>query len=313
MKILLLAQHDNSTLHPATLNVIAAASKLGDHVVALVAGCECSAVAQQVCALPGVRRVLLADNECYRHMLAENVAGLIADIAASYSHVLGPANTFGKNILPRVGALLDVQAITDVLAIESSDTFRRPIYAGNLIARVRSEDKIIVMTVRTTAFDSCIDRGTTERACDIEEVSFIARQNYSKLLNRDLVETNRPELDAARVVVSGGRALGSEENFDILYSLADKLNGAVGASRAAVDAGYVSNELQVGQTGRIVAPELYFAIGLSGAIQHIAGMKDSKVIVAINKDPDAPIFDIADYGLVADLFDAVPELDALVC
>ncbi len=305
MSILIIAEHDNQNLKGATLNTVAAAKKLGESCDVLVAGENCEAVAQSCASLPGVVKVLHADNAAYAHQLAENVAPLAVEIAANYQYVLCPATTTGKNLLPRMAALLDVQCISDVIAVESGDTFKRPIYAGNVIATVKSKDAIKLLTVRSTAFDPVATEGGS---AEIEAISSVHDLSLSSFAKEELAESDRPELTAASVVVSGGRGMQNGENFNLLYDLADKLGGAVGASRAAVDAGFVPNDMQVGQTGKIVAPDLYMAIGISGAIQHLAGMKDSKVIVAINKDEDAPIFQVADYGLVADLFDAVPEL-----
>jgi len=309
MSVLVLAEHDNSSLKGTTLNTVSAARKLSSDVVVLVAGSDCNAVAEEAKLVEGVSKVLLADNCEYGHFLAENVAALIAEIGKDYSHIISPATTTGKNILPRAAALLDVQAISDIISIESEDTFLRPIYAGNVIARVQSSDNIKVMTVRGTAFDPAAISGA---GCEIETMGDGHDVGLSTFTKEALAESDRPELTAASIVISGGRGLQNGENFDMLYSLADKLGAAVGASRAAVDAGFVPNDMQVGQTGKIVAPDLYVAVGISGAIQHLAGMKDSKVIVAINKDEEAPIFQVADYGLVADLFDAVPELNKLL-
>ena len=309
MSVLVIAEHDNSALKGATFNAVAAAMALGADVSVLVAGQDCAAVAQQAATIAGVSKVLVADGAGYRHALAENVAALVAEIGGDYSHILAPATTTGKNIVPRAAALLDVQAISDVIAIESQDTFLRPIYAGNVIARVQSRDNIKVMTVRGTAFDPAQTGGD---GCAVESIGGAHDLGLSSFVKEELAKSDRPELTSANVVVSGGRGLQNGENFELLYALADKLGAAVGASRAAVDAGFVPNDMQVGQTGKIVAPELYIAVGISGAIQHLAGMKDSKVIVAINKDEDAPIFQVADYGLVADLFAAVPEFDKLL-
>lgn len=309
MKILILAQHDNETLHFSTAHSVAAAINICDDICILIAGSNCKAVAEQAAALDGVSRVILAHAECYETQLPENISTLVASLADDYSHILGAANTYGKNILPRIAALLDVQAISDVIEIESESIFLRPIYAGNLVARIQMHDQIKVISVRTTSFSAVGNKAIASKISTITD-EFI--QNNSRRLSLELVVSERPELETSPVVVSGGRGLGSGENFSLLYSIADKLQGTVGASRAAVDAGYLANDLQIGQTGRVVAPELYLAVGISGAIQHLAGMKDSRIVVAINKDPDAPIFDVADYGLVADLFDAVPELDMLL-
>jgi electron transfer flavoprotein alpha subunit len=306
MSILILAEHDNSSLKAATLNVVTAAKAIGGDITILVAGADCAAVAEAASKVDGVSKVLVADNAAYAHRLAENVSPLVAGIAKDYGYVLAAATTTGKNIAPRVAALLDVAQISDIISVESGDTFKRPVYAGNIIATVQSSDAIKVITVRGTAFDAAAAEGGSAA---IESVDTVEDAGLSSFVSEELAVSDRPDLTAARVVVSGGRGLQNGENFKMLESIADKLGGAVGASRAAVDAGFVPNDMQVGQTGKIVAPDLYIAVGISGAIQHLAGMKDSKVIVAINKDEDAPIFQVADYGLVADLFDAVPELD----
>lgn len=306
MAILVIAEHDNTTLKTTTLNTITAAQVLGGSIDILVAGLGCEAVAIQASGVPGIRRVRLADNSVYANQLAENIAPLIEEIASEYSHVLMSSTTTGKNIIPRAAALIDVQSISDVISIEAEDTFRRPIYAGNIIATVKSKDLIKLMTIRTTAFKAAISEGGSAL---IEVLDSVYDFKKSEFLRDVLAISERPELTSAKIIISGGRGMGSSENFDLLEKIADKLGAAVGASRAAVDAGFAPNDMQVGQTGKIVAPELYIAVGISGAIQHLAGMKDSKVIVAINKDPDAPIFQIADYGLVADLFDAIPEID----
>ncbi|WP_126445635.1 electron transfer flavoprotein subunit alpha/FixB family protein [Sulfuricystis multivorans] len=311
MAILVIAEHDNAALKAATLNTVAAAQKIGAALAAeihvLVAGSGCEAVAEAAARLAGVAKVKLADAAHYADQTAENLAALIPAHAAGYSHILAPATTFGKNLLPRVAALLDVAQISEICAVENPDTFVRPIYAGNALATVKSADPVKVITVRTTAFDAVGQGG----AAAIENIPAGPDLGLSKLVGRELTKSARPELGAARVIVSGGRGLASGENYHkLLEPLADKLGAALGASRAAVDAGFVPNDYQVGQTGKVVAPQLYIAIGISGAIQHLAGMKDSKVIVAINKDPDAPIFQVADYGLVADLFQAVPDLTA---
>ena len=305
MTILVIAEHDHQRLKAATLNTVTAAQKIGGDIHILVAGANCAAAAQQAAALHGVTRVKVADAAHYASQTAENLAALIVAQAAGYSHLLAPATTFGKNVLPRVAALLDVAQISEITAVDSADTFVRPIYAGNALATVKSADPVKVITVRTTAFDAA-DSGNNAA---IEPVAAAADTGQTQLQNRELTKSARPELGAAKIIVSGGRGLGSGENYhQLLEPLADKLGAALGASRAAVDAGFVPNDYQVGQTGKIVAPQLYIAVGISGAIQHLAGMKDSKVIVAINKDPDAPIFQIADYGLVGDLFEAVPQL-----
>lgn len=306
MSILIVAEHDNASLKAATLNTIAAAQKIGGDITLLVAGHNCQAAASAAAAVAGVSKVLVADNAAYGHQLAENIAPLVAELAKGFAAVLAPATTGGKNVLPRVAALLDVAPLTDITAVDSANTFKRPIYAGNVIATVQCDEAIKVITVRATAFDAV---AATGGSAAIEAVASAHDAGISSFVKEDLAVSDRPELTAARIVVSGGRALGSSENFSILYSLADKLNAAVGASRAAVDAGFVPNDLQVGQTGKIVAPDLYIAVGISGAIQHLAGMKESKIIVAINKDPDAPIFSVADYGLVGDLFEIIPELE----
>ena len=306
MSILVIAEHDNKQIKETTLNAITAANSLGETVDLLVAGFDCEAVAINAAKIFGVTRVRIANSKSYENQLAENIAPLIEQISSDYSHILMSATTSGKNIIPRVAALIDSQSISDVIAVVSQDTFKRPIYAGNVIATVRSHDKIKLMTIRTTAFDPAVIGAspvlveTIDSSYDFEKSEFI---------KNDLAVSERPELTSARVIISGGRGMVNGENFKLLESLADKLGGAVGASRAAVDSGFVPNDMQVGQTGKIVAPELYVAVGISGAIQHLAGMKDSKIIVAINKDPEAPIFQAADYGLVADLFDAIPEID----
>ena len=304
MSVLVIAEHDNQILKNATRNTLTAASLIGAEVDVVVIGADCRAVAETAAKITGVKKVIVADDPGYQHQLAENVAEVIAEIGRNYSHILAPSTTTGKNILPRVGALLDAQPISDVIAIEGPDTFQRPIYAGNVIATVKSLDSIKVLTVRGTAFEAAADGGSAT----IESHTATKQGGSSKFIKEELAKSDRPDLTAARVVVSGGRGMQNGDNFNMLYSLADKLQGAVGASRAAVDAGFVPNDMQVGQTGKVVAPDLYIAVGISGAIQHLAGMKDSKVIVAINKDEDAPIFQVADYGLVADLFEAVPEL-----
>jgi electron transfer flavoprotein alpha subunit len=307
MSILVIAEHDNQQLNFATLSALSAATQLGDTVDLLVAGNNCLAVADQASNIPCLNRVLIADNPVYEHFLAENMAPLIAGTADGYSHVLAIATTTAKNIMPRVAALLDVQAISDISAIISADTFKRPIYAGNLIATVQSLDTIKIITVRGTAFEAVSAGGGS---APIEVVDAVHDKGVSAFVGEQLAQSDRPELTAASIVISGGRGMASGDNFDMLYRIADKLGAAVGASRAAVDADFVPNDMQVGQTGKIVAPDLYIAVGISGAIQHLAGMKDSKVIVAINKDEEAPIFSVADYGLAADLFSALPELES---
>lgn len=309
MSILLVAEHNDAALNPVTLNVLAAAQAIGGDITVLVAGEGCGAAAKAAAALPGVSKVLSADAAIYGKQLAENVAPLIAEAAAGHSHVLSAHSTNGKNTMPRVAALLDVNMVSDIISVESEDTFKRPFYAGNAIATVKSSDAVKVITVRHTAFDAA---PATGGSAAVEALGSAHDAGVSSFVNEEIVKLDRPELTAARVVVSGGRGMGSGENFKILEGVADKLNAAMGASRAAVDAGFVPNDMQVGQTGKIVAPELYIAVGISGAIQHLAGMKDSKVIVAINKDEDAPIFQVADYGLVADLFQAVPELEGQI-
>src|SRR5258705_7887488 len=305
MAALVLAEHDNQSLRKATLNTVAAAQQIGGEIHILVAGHQAAAVAKAAAQIPGVKKVLHADAPHLGEELAENVAALIVSVAKSYSHILAPATSTGKNITPRAAALLDVQQISDICAVESPDTFVRPIYAGNALASVKSKDPLKVLTVRTTGFDAVASTGGS---ASIEVIQSPGDTGLSAFVGREVQKSERPELTSARVVVSGGRGMGSGENFKILEPLADKLNAAMGASRAAVDAGFVPNDWQVGQTGKIVAPELYVAIGISGAIQHLAGMKDSRVIVAINKDEEAPIFQVADYGIVGDLFKIVPEL-----
>ncbi|WP_392384760.1 electron transfer flavoprotein subunit alpha/FixB family protein [Marinomonas primoryensis] len=306
MSILILAEHDNQSLQAVTLNVLAAAQAIDDDITVLVAGHECASVADQVAKIACVSTVLLADAPAYGHQLAENVSKLVFEQVTDHSHILAAATTTGKNILPRVAALLGVNQLSDVMAIESASRFKRAIYAGNAIATVESHDAVKVMTIRGTAFDPVAADGGHAHIETIGSVYDSADISFS---HETLAVSDRPELTAASIVVSGGRGLANGENFELLYKLADKLGAAVGASRAAVDAGYVPNDMQVGQTGKMVAPDLYIAVGISGAIQHLAGMKDSKIIVAINKDAEAPIFQVADYGLVADLFDAVPELE----
>jgi electron transfer flavoprotein alpha subunit len=306
MAVLVLAEHDNRALKPATLNTLAAAREIGGDVHILVAGQDCAAVAAEAATLDGVAKVLLADDAIYAHGLAEEVANLLVSLAPAYGHVLAPATTAGKNILPRAAALLDVAPISDISGVVSPDTFVRPIYAGNALATVQSSDPIKLITVRGTAFPATATAGG---AAPVERVAATPASGLAQFVSAELSKSERPELTAARIIVSGGRGMQNGDNFKMLESVADKLNAAVGASRAAVDAGFVPNDYQVGQTGKIVAPELYIAVGISGAIQHLAGMKDSKVIVAINKDEEAPIFQVADYGLVGDLFKLVPELD----
>jgi len=306
MSVLVIAEHDNAELKPATLNTVAAATQLGD-VDILVAGDNCSAVADTAAKIAGVGKVLKADAPALKTGLAENIAPMIVELSSSYSHILAPATTHGKNIMPRVAALLDVAQISEITSVVSADTFVRPIYAGNAMATVQSADAIKIITVRTTGFDAAPAEGGS---ATLEDVSNIMDAALSSFVGQELTVSERPELTSAKVVVSGGRGMQSGENFPMLEEIADKLGAAVGASRAAVDAGFVPNDYQVGQTGKVVAPDLYIAVGISGAIQHLAGMKDSKVIVAINKDEEAPIFQVSDYGLVADLFEAVPDLSA---
>ena len=306
MSILVIAEHDNKTLNGATLNVVAAAQKIGGDITVLVAGSGAQAVAEQAAQVAGVSKVLLADNAAYANQLAENVAALVAQVGKGYSHILATSTTTGKNVLPRAAALLDVSMISDIIAVESAKTFKRPIYAGNAIATVESSESIVVATVRGTAFDPVANTGGSAA---VEAVADVQDAGISQFIADEIVKSELPELAAARIVVSGGRGVGSGENYHtVLDPLADKLGAAQGASRAAVDAGFVPNDMQVGQTGKIVAPDLYIAVGISGAIQHLAGMKDSKVIVAINKDEEAPINAVADYWLVGDLNTVVPEL-----
>ena len=306
MSILCVAEHDNQNLKPVTRVVIQAASEIGGDIALLVAGSDCRGVAAQAAAIPGVSRVLLADDSQYTHHLAEPMAGLVAEAGAGSSHILAAHTTTGKNFIPRVAAKLDVAQISDIMGVTSEDTFQRPIYAGNAIATVRSKDPIKVISVRGTGFDAV--EGEAGPA-PIEDYSGGSGDGDSEFVGEELGQSERPELTSAGVVISGGRGMQNGENFKLLEGIADKLGAAIGASRAAVDAGFVPNDMQVGQTGKIVAPELYIAVGISGAIQHLAGMKDSKVIVAINKDEEAPIFQVADYGLVADLFKALPEFE----
>lgn len=306
MTALVIAEHDNASLKGSTLNTITAALACGGDVHVLVAGHQAGAAAQAAAAVAGVAKVLVAEGAQFEHGLAENVAEQVLAIASGYSHILAPATAYGKNILPRVAAKLDVGQISEITKVDAPDTFERPIYAGNAIATVKSSDSVKVITVRTTGFDAAANGGSAA----VETIASVADSGKSAFVSAEVVKSDRPELTAAKVIVSGGRGMGSGENFKILEPLADKLGAAMGASRAAVDAGFVPNDWQVGQTGKIVAPQLYIAVGISGAIQHLAGMKDSKVIVAINKDPEAPIFSVADYGIVGDLFDVVPQLVA---
>ena len=305
MSILVIAEHDNNELKGSTLNTVTAASEIGGDITILVAGSNSSTVAGQASSIAGIKSVIHVDDPLYENFLAEDLGNLVVAVADGFNYILAPATTFGKNFLPRVAAKLDVQQISDIISVEDGNTFKRPIYAGSCIATVKSSDSVKVITVRTTAFDASL---MSDGTATVDSGTPVDSLNNSSFVSDEIAESDRPELTAAEVIVSGGRALGSSENFKIIEELADKLGAAVGASRAAVDAGYVPNDYQVGQTGKIVAPSLYIAIGISGAIQHLAGMKDSKVIVAINKDEDAPIFQIADYGLVGDLFEAVPEL-----
>jgi electron transfer flavoprotein alpha subunit len=304
MPALVIAEHDNRHLKASTLHTVTAAAKAGGEVHVLVAGSDCKAVAEQAAKVSGVTKVLHADAPQLADELAENVAAQALAVAKNYSHVFAPATAFGKNVLPRLAALLDCAQVSDIISVEAPDTFTRPIYAGNAIATVQATDPIKVVSARTTNFEAAGEGG----AAVIESLTPLADSGLSKFVGREIAKSDRPELQGAKVVVSGGRGMGSAENFKLLEPLADKLGAAIGASRAAVDAGFAPNDWQVGQTGKVVAPNLYFAVGISGAIQHLAGMKDSKVIVAINKDPEAPIFSVADYGLVADLFEAVPQL-----
>jgi len=309
MSTLVIAEHDNNSLKGATLNTVAAAQALGADIDILVAGANCGAVAEAAAAVAGVGKVLVADNAAYEHQLAENVSLLIAEVGAGYDNILAPATPNCKNFMPRVAALLDVAQISEITSVESADTFQRPIYAGNVIATVQSADAKKVITVRTTAYDAAAAEGGSAA---VEALDAVHDAGLSAFVSEEVAVSDRPELTSASVVISGGRGMQNGENFKMLDGIADKLGAAIGASRAAVDAGFVPNDMQVGQTGKIVAPDLYIAVGISGAIQHLAGMKDSKVIVAINKDEDAPIFQVADYGLVADLFDALPELDSKI-
>lgn len=309
MSILVVAEHDNSSIKAATLNTVTAAQQIGGDIAVLVAGSNCGAAAAAAAQIAGVAKVLVADNAAYEHMLAENVAALIAQIGGEYSHILAPATSNGKNIMPRAAALLDVAQVSDIIEVIDADTFKRPIYAGNAIATVKSADSIKVITVRTTAYDGAAAEGGSAATESLDAVTDAGISSFDK---EELAKSDRPELTSAGIVISGGRGMQNGENFEHLYKVADILGAAVGASRAAVDAGFVPNDMQVGQTGKIVAPELYIAVGISGAIQHLAGMKDSKVIVAINKDEEAPIFQVADYGLVADLFTALPEFERLI-
>jgi electron transfer flavoprotein alpha subunit len=306
MTALVIAEHDNASLKGSTLNTVTAAAQCGGEVHVLIAGANCGAAAEAAAKIAGVSKVLVADAAHLGNGLAENVTEQVIALAGSYSHILAPATAYGKNIAPRVAARLDVSQISEITKVDAPDTFERPIYAGNAIATVQSSDAVKVVTVRTTGFDAAATGGNAA----VESISAVADSGKSAFISRELAKSDRPELTAAKVIVSGGRGMGSGDNFKILEPLADKLNAAMGASRAAVDAGFVPNDWQVGQTGKIVAPQLYIAVGISGAIQHLAGMKDSKTIVAINKDPEAPIFSVADYGIVGDLFEVVPQLVA---
>ena len=307
MSILVIAEHDNSSLKVATLNTVTAATGLNGNITLLIAGSNISSVIDEAKKVSGISNIISCDDELYKNFLAEDLSSLVVSISNSYSYILAPATTFGKNLLPRISAKLDVQQISDIISIESEDTFKRPIYAGSCIATVKSNDSIKLITVRSTAFDAApMDNSNVS----VESLDAVNALNISEFVSEEIAKSDRPELTAANIVISGGRGMQSGENFHLLDSIADKLGAAVGASRAAVDAGFVPNDYQVGQTGKIVAPDLYIAVGISGAIQHLAGMKDSKVIVAINKDEDAPIFQVADYGLVSDLFTALPELDS---
>ena len=307
MSILVIAEHDNKSLKGATLNTVAAATELSGDVTMIVAGSDIDSVVTEAQSLDGVSKILKCDNEVYANAIAEDLTSLIITISEGYSHILAPSTTFGKNLMPRISAKLDSQQISDIISVESDDTFKRPIYAGSCIATVKSNDSVKVITVRSTAFDPVSTNNSGIEVSDIEAQDSLG---ISKFISEEIAKSDRPELTAANIVISGGRGMQSGDNFHLLDSIADKLGAAVGASRAAVDAGFVPNDYQVGQTGKIVAPDLYIAVGISGAIQHLAGMKDSKVIVAINKDEDAPIFQVADYGLVADLFNALPDLEA---
>ena len=309
MTALVVAEHNNQELKPVTLNTVTAALGLDQEVHILIAGNACSAVAEEAAKVSGVAKVLLVESDAYENFLAENVATLVSNISGDYDFILAPTTTNGKNVMPRVAALQDVSQISDISAIESSDTFQRPIYAGNCIATVKSNDSKKIITVRNTAFDAADATGGNAEIITLEEIN---DAGISKFVKEEIAESDRPELTAADVIISGGRGMQNGDNFSILEGIADKLGAAIGASRAAVDSGFVPNDYQVGQTGKIVAPDLYIAVGISGAIQHLAGMKDSKVIVAINKDEDAPIFQVADYGLVADLFEAMPELESKI-
>ena len=307
MSVLVVVEHDNEELKGATLNTVTAAKEIGSEIDLLVAGFSCDSVADQACSIPGIGKVLVANKESYKNFLAENIGTLVSEVGKGYSHILAAATSNGKNFMPRVAALLDVSQVSEIISVLSEDTFERPIYAGNCIATVKSSDSIKVITVRATGFDDCeVEGGSATK----EIVDLDSNLGISSFVGEELAESDRPELTSADIVISGGRGMQNGENFSLLEGIADKLGAAIGASRAAVDSGFVPNDMQVGQTGKIVAPNLYIAVGISGAIQHLAGMKDSKVIVAINKDEEAPIFQVADYGLVADLFEALPELES---
>ena len=307
MSILVIAEHDNTSISPATLNTISAAKEIGSGIDILVAGSDCSNVGKEASQIPDVKTILLADSTEYKDFIAENISSLIVGLSKEYSHLMAPSTTTGKNFMPRVAALLDVMQISDIIKVVDAATFQRPIYAGNALSTVKSSDNIKIITVRSTSFEASENSGGN---AEIKTINGKGETDKSKFLKSELSSSERPELTSAKIVVSGGRGMQDGSNFGMLEKVADKLGAAVGASRAAVDAGFVPNDYQVGQTGKVVAPELYIAVGISGAIQHLAGMKDSKVIVAINKDEDAPIFQVADYGVVTDLFDAVPELDS---
>ncbi len=304
MSVLVIAEHTHDEIKPATANTISAAAQISSDIDVIVLGHNCDGACNAAAQIAGVKKVIKSDSDAFAHPVAENLTPAIMGIAKNYTHILAPATTFGKNLMPRIAALLDVQQISDIISVENDNTFKRPVYAGNIIATVESSDAIKVITVRSTAFDKAADGNSAP----IEDGSNSGDAGLTKFVKQELSVSDRPELTAAKIVISGGRGLGSAENFHIIEALADKIGAAVGASRAAVDAGYVPNDYQVGQTGKVVAPDLYIAVGISGAIQHLAGMKDSKVIVAINKDEEAPIFSVADYGLVADLFEVIPEL-----
>ena len=307
MSILVIAEHDNNNIKGSTLNTVAAASEISGEISLLVAGSNCTSVLEEAQTINNVSKIISVDDEKYANFLAEDMSSLVIGIANNYKYIMAPATTFGKNLMPRISAKLDCQQISDIISVESDDTFKRPIYAGSCIATVKSLDETKVITVRSTAFDPV---ETTNSGIEIDTLDASDSSNISEFVSEEIAKSDRPELTAANIVISGGRGMQSGDNFHLLDSIADKLGAAVGASRAAVDAGFVPNDYQVGQTGKIVAPDLYIAVGISGAIQHLAGMKDSKTIVAINKDEDAPIFQVADYGLVSDLFETLPELDS---